>query len=133
MSRPDSCRVSVPNGQFPAVSVVSPAGDWIRAGRKTLEVRQWQPDSLPLRDLVIVQNVFRLRSSGPTEDPNGRAVAIVDVESADEWRADQVAEACASHWEPGWLAWRLTNVRPVDLERTVPARLRIYTVSLERP
>ncbi len=56
---------------YSALSVVAPAGDRIRTGQKTLEIRQWKPDGLPLRDLVIVQNTLRLSSNGITEDPNG--------------------------------------------------------------
>lgn len=33
--------------------------------------------------------------------------------------------------EPGWLAWELQNVRPFDAAHPVPARLRLYTLSLE--
>ena len=113
-----------------ALSVVAPAGDLIRSGKKTLEIRQWLPDSLPLRDLVIIQNKIRLSSEGVTEDPDGRAVAIVDVESVDEWKESEVDEACASYWEPGWKAWRLNNVRPLSLQDRFPARLRIYSVDL---
>ncbi|QIF02789.1 ASCH domain-containing protein [Roseimicrobium sp. ORNL1] len=114
----------------PAISVVAPAGDWIRAGKKTLEIRRWQPEELPLRNLVIVQNHIRLGSDGTTEDPAGMAVALVDVESVEAWREDEIEPACASYWEPGWLAWRLVNVRPIEPPLPCPARLRIYSVEL---
>jgi hypothetical protein len=39
----------------PALSVVAPAGDRIRSGKKILESRQWSPESVPLRYPVIVQ------------------------------------------------------------------------------
>lgn len=121
-----------------ALSVVAPAGDWIRAGKKTLEVRRWQPEELPLRGLVIVQNNILLGGNGPAEDPNGMAVALVDVELIAAWREDEVEPACAGYWEPGWLAWRLVNVRPITPAFPCPARLRIYSVELplrysERP
>lgn len=115
---------------YAALSVVEPAGERIRSGKKTLEIRQWSPESIPLRDLVIVQNKIRLSSNGVTEDPHGEAVAIVDVESVEEWKENEIYEACASYWEPGWKAWRLSNVRPLYLEERFPARLRIYTVEL---
>lgn len=113
-----------------ALSVLAPAGNLIVSGKKTLEVRQWQPDLLPLRDLVIVQNTIRLSSGGVTEDPNGRAVALVDIEAVAAWRETQIAEACATYWEPGWMAWRISNLRPLKLEVRVPARLRIYPLDL---
>lgn len=114
----------------PALSVVAPAGDWIRDGKKTLEIRRWQPETMPLRNLVIVQNSIRLSSEGMTEDPDGTAVALVDVESVEAWREEDVEPACASYWEPGWLAWRLVNVRPLTPPLLCPARLRIYSVEL---
>lgn len=114
----------------PALSVVAPAGDWIRSGRKTLEIRRWSPDSIPLRDLVIVQNQIRLSGDGMTEDPDGEAVAIVDVESVEEWKENEINEACATYWESGWKAWRLTNLRPLHLDGRYPARLKIYPIDL---
>ncbi|MGC4015070.1 MAG: ASCH domain-containing protein [Luteolibacter sp.] len=116
-----------------ALSVVAPAGNLIRAGVKTLEVRRWVPDVLPLRDLVIVQNKIRLSTEGVTEDAEGEAVALVDIEAVGEWREDQLAEACGSWWEPGWKAWRLTNVRPIEVPSRVPARLGIYEIDLPEP
>lgn len=113
-----------------ALSVVAPVGDRIRSGQKTLEIRHWRPDGLPLRDLVIVQNNVRLSSKGISEDAEGRAVALVDVESIAPWQEDELEASCANYWEPGWLAWRLTNVRPLDIDQAIPARLRIYPVDL---
>ena len=114
----------------PALSVVAPAGDLIRSGEKTLEIRQWSPDAVPLRDLVIIQNKIRLSSDGLTDDPDGKAVAIVDVESVEEWKESEINEACASYWESGWKAWQLVNVRPLYLDDRYPARLRIYSIDL---
>jgi len=115
---------------FSALSVVAPAGDWIRSGKKTLEVRKWKPDSLPLLDLVIVQNQVFLSRNGVTEDPHGKAVALVDVTSVSDWKEEELDLACGSSWAPGLFAWHLTNVRPVDVNHAVPARLRIYPVDL---
>ena len=114
----------------PALSVVAPAGDLIRAGRKRLEIRQWKPATLPLNNLVIVQNQHRLSSTGLCEDPAGIIVALVDVVTVREWRKEDLAAACAETWEDGWLAWELQNVRPLDRRGMVPARLRIYEIDL---
>lgn len=113
-----------------ALSVVQPAGDLIRAGRKTLEVRQWQPEGVPVRDLVIVQNGVRLSSAGVQEDAEGEAVALVDVVGVEPWGRQMLDAACATAWEPGWLAWRLERVRPLPRGLRVPARLRLYRVVL---
>ncbi len=115
---------------YKALSVVVPAGDNIRAGRKTLEIRNWEPEELPLRNLVIIQNHVRLSSSGIQDDADGEAVAIVDVEAVMDWQEEELEAACAGYWEPGWKAWRLSNVRPLQLEERFPARLRIYNVDL---
>ncbi len=118
---------------FTALSVVAPAGDRICSGAKTLEVRTWAPDTLPLCDLLIVQNQHRLSSAGPTEDPDGIVIAMVDVVAVREWRSDEVGAACASCWEPGWLAWELHNVRPIISPAKVAARLRLYEVTISPP
>lgn len=120
-----------PSMKYSALSIVAPGGDQIRRGEKTLEVRKWQPDGIPMKDLLIVQNSVRLSKSGITEDPDGRAVAVVDIEAVSEWREEELAAACGSRWEPGWFAWRITNVRPFDCHEAVPARLRIYEVEIQ--
>lgn len=119
-----------PKSNHPALSVLYPAGDWIRSGKKTLEIRSWSPETVPLRNLVIVQNRIKLGSAGIQEDPNGEAVALVDVESVEEWKEADFTGACATFWEPGWLAWKLVNLRPLRLKDCFPARLRIYPVTL---
>lgn len=115
---------------YRALSVVAPAGAKIRAGSKRIEVRQWQPDELPLRDLLIVENKIRLSSKGVCEDLNGRAVALVDVVAVDDWKECELDAATAPFWEPGWLGWHLENVRPVDYPQPIPAKLRLYEVEL---
>lgn len=116
--------------RYSALSIVAPGGDQIRAGKKTLEIRKWRPDALPLKNLLIVQNSVRLSRSGIAVDSNGTAVALVDIESVSDWREDDLKASCGSHWEPGWLAWKITNVRPIDCESPVPAKLRIYEVEI---
>lgn len=113
-----------------ALSVVSPAGSRIQSGRKSIEVRKWHPDGLPLRDLLIVENDTRLSRSGVTEDPNGRVLALVDVVAVTDWEKEHLAASCAPYWEAGWLAWHLENIRPLDWAEAVPARRRIYEIEL---
>jgi len=118
-------------GSYSALSVVAPAGELIRSGKKTLEIRTWVPEKLPLRNLLIVQNKIRLSSGGMIHDPDGEVVAIVDVETVADWIEAEMEESCATYWEAGWKAWRLTNLRPIYTPLPAPARLRIY--SLEFP
>ena len=114
---------------FQALSVVSPAGSRIRSGRKTIEVRRWRPEVLPLRDLLIVQNGRRLGEEDP-EDAAGSVVAMVDVVAVREWREEDVEKAAATAFESGWLAWELENIRPTAYNQFVPAKLGIYEVEL---
>jgi len=116
--------------KYQALSVVNPAGTRISEGRKSIEVRKWSPDILPLKNLVIVQNEQRLSSNGLMEDPDGLALVLVDVVSCTEWTEHLLEKSCGSYWEPGWLAWHLENIRPLNIYSPVPAKLRIYEVEL---
>lgn len=110
-----------------ALSIVSPHGLNIVSGKKTIEVRSWRPTSLPIRNLLIVENSEFLSVENPV-DLNGKAVAIVDVEEIHEWQPSEVMAACSSGWEPGYWAWCLANVRPVPNGQVVPARRKLYEV-----
>lgn len=114
---------------YRALSVVNPAGDLIRAKTKRIEVRKWKPEVLPLLDLLIIQNREKL-SLGKEVDPEGVAVALVDVVSLRDWREEDLDASCAKKWEPGWLAWELSNIRPFDYSGFLPAKRRIYSVAL---
>jgi hypothetical protein len=116
---------------FSALSVLAPAGAWICAGRKTIEVRRWSPEAWPIRDLLIVQNTKKLSASGLTHDPDGTALALVDVVMVRPWQKDDLAASMSDAFEEGWFAWELKNIRPVDYPLPVPARRKIYDVELE--
>lgn len=112
-----------------ALSVVAPSGKNIATGRKTVEVRSWQPQvELPLRGLAIVENQVYLSEAVP-EDQDGVLVAIVDVVSVKPWQPQQVDPACATKWEPGYFAWELANVRPVSSSNPVAAKRGLYDIS----
>jgi predicted transcriptional regulator len=80
--------------QYTALSVVAPSAERIVQGQKTLEIRSWQPQTIPLKNLVIVENQHFLRNKG--EQEIGRALALVDIESIHVWQADEIDAACAS-------------------------------------
>lgn len=42
--------------KYVTLSIVSPHGGNIAAGRKTIEVRSWVPPTLLIKDLLIVEN-----------------------------------------------------------------------------
>lgn len=114
---------------FQTLSIVSPSGSRIRSGRKTIEVRRWRPETLPLRNLLIVQNDVFLNEE-MTEDASGRVVAIVDVVKVRPWTEGDLERSAATEFEEGWLAWELENVRPAAYNRYVPAKRRIYETEL---
>lgn len=115
---------------FQALSVVSPAGSRIRKKRKTIEVRSWAPETLPLQDLIIVQNDTRLSDETP-EDTAGRVVAIVDVINVRPWTAEDLEASGATEFQEGYLAWELSNIRPLAYAQFVPAQLGLYELDLE--
>ncbi|MDQ7730334.1 ASCH domain-containing protein [Halomonas sp. SpR8] len=115
-----------------ALSIVAPHGSNIAAGKKTLEVRSWRPESLPVRNLLIVENSMFLSADNPI-DVDGRSVAIVDVEEVHEWQPSEVEAACSNGWESGYWAWSLSNVRPVTNGGTLPAKRKLYEVELTHP
>jgi hypothetical protein len=80
-------------------------------------------------NLVIVENSKYLSAADQT-DTEGRAVAIVDVRVVEPWRPDQVEAACSSGWQPGYLAWRLENVRQLATPVCALAARRLYELDL---
>ncbi|EGR1752556.1 ASCH domain-containing protein [Vibrio parahaemolyticus] len=107
-------------GNLKALSVVQPWGSLIAKGTKSLEIRSWSPEKLPMQDIALVQNDVRLTANGQ-EDPNGIVVAIIDIVACRAWeRSDCENSGCdESEFEEGWLAWEITNVR--ELNRPIPA------------
>ncbi|WP_442514370.1 ASCH domain-containing protein [Pseudomonas promysalinigenes] len=95
-----------------ALSIVQPSGTRIAAGVKTLEVRRWHPGLNPTEDLLIVEN-GRFLHADADEDHDGIAVAIVRIRAVRPFVLADMAAACASYFEAGWLAWELTDVRPI--------------------
>lgn len=110
-----------------ALSIVRPSGGRIASGMKTLEVRRWKPDLAPSEDLLIVENGRFLHRDGD-HDEDGVPVAIVKVTTVRPFTLADVEAACASYFEEGWLAWELTEVRPVRSTQRVPAARGIYEV-----
>lgn len=110
-----------------ALSVVSPSGQLIASGSKTLEVRRWRPELTPSDDLLIVENQRFLRQEGE-KDENGIAVALCNVLRVRPFTLDDMPAACASSFEEGWLAWELVNIRPIRMPGRVLAARGIYDI-----
>lgn len=113
---------------FKALSIVSPGGGRIASGQKTLEVRRWHPHLDPAEDLLIVENGRFLHIEG--EEDDGHAVAIVRVKAVRPFVEADIPAACASSYADGWLAWELTDVRPITPPVPVRAARGIYEVML---
>lgn len=113
-----------------ALSVVAPSGSLIACGEKTLEVRRWQPDITPDEDLLIIENRNYLYQDGE-EDPQGRAVALVRIKIVRKFEQTDIAAARASYYEDGWLAWELTDIRPVSYDQNIIAVRGIYQVEFD--
>lgn len=115
---------------YKALSIVAPQGANIVSGRKTVEVRTWQPPTLPLIDLLIVENDLFLRNEGEV-DRNGRAVALVDVTEVRPWTSSDLEPACSENWAPGYFAWQLENVRPILDSPKITAERGLFEVKVE--
>ncbi|KRI61862.1 RNA-binding protein [Acinetobacter pittii] len=84
-----------------------------------------------MKDLLIVENQNLLVKD--TDEEEGVAVALVDVDSIHAWRNDEVNLAGASAWSKGYFAWVLSNVRPIKQPAKVLAKRKIYQVELDLP
>lgn len=115
-----------------ALSIVSPSGDKIASGIKTLEIRRWTRNISPHEDLLIVENRIFLHKLGDV-DLDGRAVAIVQISSVRPFVEADVNAACANYYEAGWWAWELTNIRPIISRPKVFAARGIYEVNIDLP
>ncbi len=67
------------------------------------------------------------------EDDNGIAVAIVRVKAVRPFILADMQAACASYFEDGWLAWELSDIRPVTPPVTIRAARGIYEVDFLLP
>lgn len=114
--------------QYLALSIVAPSGQHIVSGQKTLEIRSWQPDYLPLKNLIIVENQYYLTQENDEEQ--GLAIAIVDIESVHPWTQDEFVAAMASYWAEGYWAWQISNVRPIYPAIPALAKRKLYSLEL---
>lgn len=113
-----------------ALSIVRPSGSRIVSGEKTVEVRRWTPDLASTEDLLIVENSRFLHEDGD-EDHDGLAVAIVRVAAVRPFTRADMQAACASYFEEGWLAWVLTDIRPITWHAPMRAARGIYQLPFE--
>jgi hypothetical protein len=114
---------------YKCLSIVIPNGVNIARGIKTIEVRRWELPSLPLKNLIIVENDNYLSKQYPEE--NGMVVAMVDVIAVRPWEENDLKASCAATYENGWHAWILSNIRKIDYPYAVPAKRKIYEMEFD--
>lgn len=86
----------------------------------------------PSEDLLIVENGRFLHNDGD-EDDDGIAVAVVRVKAVRPFVLADMQAACASYFEDGWLAWELSDLRPVTHSVAIRAARGIYEVDFLLP
>lgn len=86
----------------------------------------------PFEDLLIIEN-RRFLHNDSDEDDNGIAVAIVRVKAVRPFILADMQAACASYFEDGWLAWELSDLRPVTHSVAIRAARGIYEVDFLLP
>lgn len=112
---------------YQALSVVAPSGQKIAQQIKTIEVRTWKPESLPLKNLLIVENQHYLLNEGDEE--LGIALVLVDIEAVHPWREDERIAACANTWEDGYWAWEISNIRLIRPIQVL-AKRKLYQINI---
>ncbi|MFN1621141.1 ASCH domain-containing protein [Vibrio rotiferianus] len=115
-----------------ALSVVKPWGTMIADEIKSLEIRGWAPEQLPMLRVALVQNNKRLTKNGD-EDVDGEVVAVIDIVSCVPWvKEDCKFSGCdESEFEDGWLAWRLSNIRKLNNPVSATAKRKFYNLTGE--
>lgn len=112
-----------------AISIVAPSGYKIASGEKTLEIRRWHPELHENEDLLVVENQHYLSQTNET-DANGYALALIQIGRIRGFKKSDLKAACASHYEEGWLAWEINNIRPLMRPFKVMAKRKIYWLDL---
>lgn len=109
-----------------ALSVIKPYGDMIMSRIKQIEVRSWYPENLPLKDIVLVQNINRLSST--YEEEAGFAVGLIDIEKCRTWDKNDLEKSCCDTYTEGYYAWEISNIRPFKKYIPIIARRKIYEI-----
>jgi hypothetical protein len=113
---------------------MKPAVENIINGSKINEIRSWVPDTIPLYDVLIVQNNNYLLNDDDIDE--GVAMALVDFTSVSPWTHEiylnQNNETILDkQWKPGYFIWRIENVRPLVKAIPCVAKKGIYILDLD--
>ena len=69
--------------KYQAISILNPAVENILNGSKSIEIRSWHPETMPLNNVILVQNKKYLKNQMDVDF--GVAMAIVDFVTVREW------------------------------------------------
>ncbi|ALD01949.1 ASCH domain-containing protein [Acinetobacter albensis] len=110
--------------KFSAPSIVAPNARRITHGMKTLELRSWQPEQLPVKDLLIIENKNFLNH--PEAEEQEGAWALIDVDSVHILQPHEVGAECASDCAECYFAWQLSNILLIKNHVEASAKRKIY-------
>lgn len=119
---------------YQAISILNPAVENIINGSKSIEIRSWKPDTIPLKNVVLVQNEKYLKNQHDLDC--GVALAVVDFVSVREWSYEEFLKQNANttlnkKWTPGYFIWEIENVRPLKKTVDCIAKKGIYLLELD--
>ncbi|MHA3383884.1 hypothetical protein ACX1GN_03735 [Yersinia enterocolitica] len=120
--------------EYQAISILDPAVENIINGSKSIEIRSWHPEALPLKNVILVQNEKYLKNQ--SDEDVGIALAIVDFVSVRELSYEEFLKQNKNTilnktWAPGYFIWVIENVRPLKIPVACLARKGIYTLNLD--
>jgi len=112
---------------YKALSVIEPYGELLISGQKTLEIRSWIPQKLPLKNVVLVQNVKRL--SEELEEDVGSALGLIDIDGFHLWTESDLPKSGCDSFTDGYYAWEISNRRPFLTRPEILAKRKIYNLA----
>jgi hypothetical protein len=122
---------------IPAIALPHPNGEIIALGGRFAQALDWSPDTpCPMADVALVQYYYPIQaedvepSPETIEQPEAYLVAVVNIASVLPMKeADQ---ACTrAEYAEGLFTWRFSEVRRPRRALRVPAKIGLYSISVE--
>lgn len=110
--------------KFSVPSIVAPNARCIAETMKTLELRSWQHEQLPVKNLLIIENKNFLNH--PEAEEQEGALALIDVDSVHILKPHEVGAECASDCAECYFAWQLSNILLIKNHVEASAKRKIY-------
>jgi hypothetical protein len=111
------------------LSVRNPWAALIASGRKTIELRTW--DTSYRGELIIVSSAAPERGDDAKPwahitGPLSRAVALVRLADIRPATKRDAHASCVAKMPPGYFAWLLEDLRPLDCSMHIKGQLSLY-------